>query len=175
LTPNGGGEVLNVNAGSVEAVADPTTGTVMAKGSGKGVGQRIKEGVESAVTNLCKGLLAIICGGAGSKAAEEAKKAVDKAKPSDFGLKEIIKDASGMGLKEAGEYFGWATRAVTKKAGDFTKADLIAKGFTRDVLEKMANAYEQIAQLVSKTGNVNQSAPGRAEQLREIIREVYGD
>jgi hypothetical protein len=74
LTPNGGGEVLNVNAGSVEAVADPTTGTVMAKGSGKGVGQRIKEGVESAVTNLCKGLLAIICGGAGAKAAEEVSK-----------------------------------------------------------------------------------------------------
>ncbi len=176
LTPNGGGEALNVNDGSVEVVAEPN-GTVMAKGSGngKGVVQRFKDGVVNAAMKLCQGLLAIICGGAASKAADAAKEVADKAKPGDFGLKQIIQDASGMSLKEAGKYFGWATRAVTKSAEDFTKEDLISKGFTRQVLEKMASAYEQIAQVVSKSGNVNESAPGRAEQLREIIRKVFGE
>ena len=77
LTPQGGGEVLNVNDGSVEVVPGPG-GQVMAKGSGKGVGQKVKDAAVSAATKLCQGILAIICGGAGAKAAEEGKKVIQR-------------------------------------------------------------------------------------------------
>ena len=174
LTPQGGGEVLNVNDGSVEVVPGPG-GQVMAKGSGKGVGQKIKDAAVSAATKLCQGILAIICGGAGAKAAEETKKAVEKAKPSDFGLRKIVESASGMNLAEAGKYFGWKPEKVIKSATDFTRTDLISKGFTKEVLIKIAEAYEKIAASVSDKGLTNQSAPGRAEQLREIIEKVFGD
>jgi hypothetical protein len=174
LTPNGGGEVLNVNDGSVEVVAGPV-GQVMAKGSGKGVGQKLKDAAVSAATKLCQGILAIICGGAGARAAEEAKKTVEKVKPGDFGLRRIVEDVSGMNLRQAGDYFGWKVKEVTKGFGDFSKADLIAKGFTKEVLMKMAEAYERIAETASKNGFLNESAPGRAQQLREIVDNLFGD
>lgn len=89
------------------------------------------------------------------------------------GLADIIKGASGWSSRQAGDYFGWVGRGVTKGASDFTKADLIRKGFTKDVLERMADAYEAIAKLPSPKGNFNPSAASRAQQLREILEELF--
>jgi len=91
----------------------------------------------------------------------------------EFGLKDILKQASGWSPGQAGDYFGWVGRGVTKSAKDFTKSDLLQKGFTKDALEKMAQAYEAIAKLSSAAGNVNPSAASRAAQIREILKELF--
>ena len=93
--------------------------------------------------------------------------------PGGLGLKDIIKQASGWSPGKAGDYFGWVGRGVTKSAKDFTKADLLKNGFTKDALEKMAEAYEAIAKMSSSTGNLNPSAASRAAQLREILKELF--
>jgi RHS repeat-associated protein len=179
LMPKEVGNALNVDTGSFETVMMPN-GTVMAKGAGKGVAQKIKDGVSGFVGNVCKGFLALVC----AKATKDAVDAVSAdgdptnevnavVKAGDFGLKKIIEEASGMSTAQAGKYFGWLPEKVTKVASEFTKSDLVAKGFTRDVLIKMAQAYEQIASVVSNKGNTNPSAPGRAEQLYEIVKQVF--
>ena len=88
-------------------------------------------------------------------------------------MADFIEGASGWKPKQAGEYFGWIGRSVTKRASDFSKADLIKKGFTKDVLERMAEAYEAIAKMSSPKGNFNPSAASRAQQLRKILKELF--
>ena len=79
-----------------------------------------------------------------------------------------------MSLREAGQFFGWKNDGVIKKAADFTKEELIAKGFTKEVLEQMAEIYESIAKLTSdRTGLTNNNAPIRAKQLREILKRLF--
>ena len=58
-------------------------------------------------------------------------------------------------------------------AADFTKDQLAGKGFTKEVLEQMAEAYEAIAKQASGKGNFNPSAPSRAAQLRELIEQLF--
>jgi hypothetical protein len=84
----------------------------------------------------------------------------------DVDLPGRIRRAGGASLKEAGEFFGWRARSVTKGAADFSKEELLAKGWTRDVLLDLADGYEHIARLTPK----NPSAAGRAAQLREIAK-----
>lgn len=84
-------------------------------------------------------------------------------------LKEVdlggrIRQADGSTLKEAGEFFGWKPRSVTKTAADFTKEQLLAKGWTKERLMDVAEGYEHIARITPK----NPIATGRAAQLREI-------
>jgi hypothetical protein len=86
-------------------------------------------------------------------------------------LKEVdlpgrIRQAGGAGLKEAGEFFGWKARSVTKGPADFTKEQLLAKGWTKARLLDVAEGYEHIARITPK----NPSAAGRAAQLREIAK-----
>jgi hypothetical protein len=177
LTPNGGGEVLNVNAGSVEAVADPTTGTVMAKGSGTGVGQRIKEGVESAVTNLCKGLLAIICGGAASKAAEKAKKAIDAVAPTAY---EIAK-AGGRHAGFLHQFSAKSLREIDKSIRSFETniakhLDYIAdplKKVSKDVWDRMDPRQQQ--GLIEHWNKEIQDWQQQIEILRRIRQERGGN
>ncbi len=109
--------------------------------------------------------------GSGSVAAGDLLNAPKTA--GSHGLKDIIQRASGWSTKQAGDYFGWVGRGVTKNAGDFTKADLLEKGFSKEVLEQMADAYEAIAKLPSPKGNFNPSAASRAQQLREILKELF--
>jgi hypothetical protein len=73
----------------------------------------------------------------------------------------------------AGEFFGWKGGHVTKGAADFTKDQLVGNGFSKEVLEQMAEAYEAIAKQASGKGNFNPSAPSRAAQLRELIEELF--
>jgi hypothetical protein len=77
-----------------------------------------------------------------------------------------IRAADGASLKEAGEFFGWEPGRVTKTAADFTKDELLAKGWTRDRLLDVADGYDHIARITPN----NPSAAGRAAQLREIAK-----
>ena len=86
-------------------------------------------------------------------------------------LKEVdlagrIRAAGGMSLKEAGDFFGWKPATVTKSAADFTRLELLARGWTRQRLEDAAEGYEHIVRITPN----NPSAAGRAAQLREIAR-----
>lgn len=82
----------------------------------------------------------------------------------DIDLPGRIRQAGGATLKEAGEFFGWKARSVTKTAADFTKDQLPGKGWTKDRLLDVAEGYEHTAQITPN----NPSAAGRAAQLREI-------
>ncbi len=86
-------------------------------------------------------------------------------------LKEVelprrIRAAGGSSLKEAGEFFGWKPAKITKTLADFTKDQLLARGWTKERLLDVAEAYEHIARLTPN----NPSATGRAAQLREIAK-----
>ncbi len=77
-----------------------------------------------------------------------------------------IRAAGGASLKEAGEFFGWEPARVTKTAADFTKDQLLSRGWTRQGLLDVAEGYEHIARITP----TNPSAAGRAAQLREIAK-----
>jgi hypothetical protein len=79
-----------------------------------------------------------------------------------------IRAAGGASLKEAGEFFGWEPGRITKAPADFTKDQLLAKGWTKERLLNVAEGYEHIARLTPN----NPSAAGRAAQLREIARRL---
>ena len=84
----------------------------------------------------------------------------------DVDLPGRIRKAGGANLKEAGEFFGWKARSLTKAATDFTKDQLLAKGWTKERLLEVAEGYELIARISPS----NPSAVGRAAQLREIAK-----
>jgi hypothetical protein len=72
----------------------------------------------------------------------------------------------GASLKEAGEFFGWEPARVTKTPGDFTKEELLARGWTKERLLDVAEGYEHIARITP----ANPSAAARARQLRELAK-----
>jgi hypothetical protein len=77
-----------------------------------------------------------------------------------------IRAAGGASLKEAGEFCVWEAARVTRSAADFTKEQLLAKGWTRQRLLDVAEGYEHIARITPN----NPSAAERAAQLREIAK-----
>jgi hypothetical protein len=84
-------------------------------------------------------------------------------------LKEVdlggrVRAAGGTNLKEAGEFFGWKPSKVTKGSGDFTKDQLLARGWSKERLLDVAEGHDHIARITPE----NPSAAGRAAQLREI-------
>jgi hypothetical protein len=88
-------------------------------------------------------------------------------------LKEVdlpgrIRAAGGASLKEAGEFFGWEPVRVTKSAADFTRDQLLARGWTKERLLDVAWGYEHIARITPN----NPSATGRAAQLRELAKRL---
>jgi hypothetical protein len=82
----------------------------------------------------------------------------------DVDLPGRVRAAGGSSLKDAGEFFGWRARTVTKTAADFTKEQLLARGWTKARLQNVAEGYEHIARITPK----NPSAAARAAQLRDI-------
>ena len=84
----------------------------------------------------------------------------------DVDLPRRIRAAGGTNLREAGTFFGWEPGRVTKTAADFTKDELLAKGWTKERLLDVAEGYEHIARITPS----NPSAAGRAAQLREIAK-----
>ena len=71
-----------------------------------------------------------------------------------------------MDLNAAGTLFGWETGRNTKTAADFKPHQLLARGWTKDLLLEVADAYDQIAIITPS----NRSAKPRADQLREIAK-----
>jgi hypothetical protein len=90
-------------------------------------------------------------------------------RPGMLGLKDVIKNATGLSLNEAGKFFGWGRPGDLKLACSFTRDQLESRGFTRKVLEEILAIYESIAKLPSDNGLFNQQAPRRAQQMRQLI------
>lgn len=67
---------------------------------------------------------------------------------------------------EAGTFFGWEPSKVTKGVGDFTKDQLIAKGWTKERIIDVAEGYEHVVRITP----ANPSAAGRAAQLRDLAK-----
>lgn len=86
----------------------------------------------------------------------------------DVNLKGRILAATGAVPKDVADFFGWKPSYVTKSASDFDKMELLAKGWTKDRLLDVAQAYEEITRLTPS----NPSALGRAQQLRAIARLI---
>ena len=87
----------------------------------------------------------------------------------EVGLPARINAAGGRGLAEEGTFFGWKGGHVTRQASDFTKDELIKRGWTKEVLESVAAGYEHIARITP----ANPSAAGRAAQLRKILETLF--
>jgi len=88
-------------------------------------------------------------------------------------LKGIVGKAN-MTTGQAGRYFGWGRgSSLTKNASNFTKEQLVKDGFTREILEEMAEAYEGIAKTLSKNDLANHAAPARAKQIRDILENLF--
>jgi hypothetical protein len=86
-------------------------------------------------------------------------------------LKEVdlprrIRAAGGASLKEAGEFFGWEPTKVTKAPADFTKDQLLTRGWTKERLLDVAEGCEHVTRITPN----NPSAAGRAGQLRELAK-----
>lgn len=77
----------------------------------------------------------------------------------------------GMKLADEGKFFGWNPSSVSKSASDFTKEQLLARGWTKERLLEVAEKYEWINKLTA--GHRNPSAAGRAAQLREIVEKLF--
>jgi hypothetical protein len=72
-----------------------------------------------------------------------------------------IRAAGGANLKEAGEFFGWEPMRVTKSSADFTKDELLARGWTKERLLDVAEGYDHVTRITPN----NPSAAGRAAQV----------
>jgi len=79
-------------------------------------------------------------------------------------LRDRIRAAGGLSLKEAGDFFGWEPAQITKDVDAFTKEVLLANGWTKEHLLDVANAYDHIARITPN----NPSAAGRAAQFRAL-------
>jgi hypothetical protein len=80
-----------------------------------------------------------------------------------------IRAAGGASLKQAGEFFGWEPAAITKGPADFTKDELLARGWTKELLLSVAEGYEDVARITPN----NPSAAQRARQLRELAKLIH--
>jgi len=93
---------------------------------------------------------------------------VDPSTLKEVNLKGIIK-GYGMVLADEGDFFGWTPTIVTKSARDFTRDGLLARGWTRERVEQVAIAYENIARITP----TNPSAANRAVQFRDILDRFF--
>jgi hypothetical protein len=88
----------------------------------------------------------------------------------DVDLPGRIEKATGSrNLKETGDFFGWRPRHITKDVGEFTKEELLAKGWSKESLLDIAQAYDDIKGITPD----NPSAEGRAKQLRELAAKFF--
>ena len=72
---------------------------------------------------------------------------------------------SGMTTSQAGKFFGWGSREITKPLSGFTREGLQAAGWTQQRLQNVAAAYTRLA---AETNNP--SAAMRADQLTKLSK-----
>jgi hypothetical protein len=87
----------------------------------------------------------------------------------EIGLKERIARANGATPADAGKFFGWEPTRITKDPADFTQQELLERGWTKNVLDDVAEGYE----LITAITPTNPSAAGRAKQLRDIAQQCF--
>ena len=164
LTPNGGGEALNVNDGSVEVLPGPG-GTVMARSSGKGVFQKFKDTAVNVATKICSGILALVCG-------DWANKTLEKLKASTANTVErlpIPQVPSGMSVPQFGaNVMKWGSGYDTARAriSTITKDWLVEKGVSVEIAQEWLKFYVNEA---LRNPN-NPSAQGRAELMQHVVK-----
>ena len=180
LTPNGGGEALNVDDGSV-AVGPGPGGTVivMAKGSGKGVGQKVKDAVVGAAIKVCSGILAIVCGDAARRAAEKVQKTANEFHEGSFTNSEqgIVSGLlNKLGLGDKGITFfrmdgapkGYMASAGVGDGGAkyISLSDWFFKLTRNEQLKVLAEEWTHLQQ------QITQLAPGAAQEYEEAARRA---
>jgi len=75
--------------------------------------------------------------------------------------------ASGMGLKEAGKFFGWKGNGeITKNISNFSKEMLESNGWTKEIIKDVAKAYREVSQATPQ----NLSALPRAAQMESLLK-----
>lgn len=92
-------------------------------------------------------------------------------------LKEILA-AKGMSSNEASQFFGWGKGpgGIYKKMSDFTREGLLAAGWDKESLVKLARAYNKQlvkAKVGSKSGLGNPAAEVRRDFTMEIVRFFF--
>ena len=80
----------------------------------------------------------------------------------------------GTTTKAAGEFFGWGNKTeLLKSLSDFSTKELLANGWTRENLIKLANAYgDQVTRAVQK-GFDNPAARVRAQQAIDLANKHF--
>jgi hypothetical protein len=86
---------------------------------------------------------------------------------------EIVKDVnlvgrigqSGMTTRQAGEFFGWGSKEITKPLSSFSREGLEGAGWTKYKLLYVAQGYRKLAKVTP-----NKSDPLRAEQLENLSK-----
>lgn len=76
---------------------------------------------------------------------------------------------SGMTNRQAGTFFGWGVGKPTKTVRDFTRPMLEQNGWTKEVLESVADGYMKIG----RSDNGNPSALFRGRQLQDILSKWF--
>lgn len=79
-------------------------------------------------------------------------------------------DYSGYGTKGAEKYFGWQGKQIVKSLSDFSKKKLIKDGWSKDMLRRLANAYND---QIRNGGKVNPVAIIRRDQIIAILRRFF--
>ena len=192
ITTASGQVLLAVGTGGVATalskgglVARAASGALLvfdAAGNAVGVVQGIYDAAQNGITlnngaRVAAGLLGLganVAAVKGMRSPEAAKTNVAPKVPRN--LKEVdlaarIRAASGSTLKDAGKFFGWEPKRVTKGSAAFTKAMLLSRGWTKERLLAVAEGYEHVARIMPD----NPSAAGRAKQLREISARFFGE
>lgn len=91
---------------------------------------------------------------------------VKKTPITEININDRIKKAGFKDNQDAKIFFGWGPKMNTKQASDFTREMLEERGLTKEMIESIADGYEQITKVTPK----NPSAPIRSEQLNDIAK-----
>ena len=85
-------------------------------------------------------------------------------------------EAMGTTSKAAGNFFGWGNRTtLSKSLSDFSRESLLANGWTRENLIRLANAYnDQVVKAVQK-GLDNPAARARSQQAMDLANKFFGN
>ena len=159
--------------------AAPTAGgIVMTSKGGKGVWQSVKDGAAKLLGNLCSGILAIACSGAGAKAAKDAVDAANAdgdptneaaAAVNSLGRLPIPKVPSGMDVAKFGQQvmqWGTGSESARERISTITHNELVRNGVTLDMAREWVKFY------VNETlrNPNNPSAQGRAELMQHVVK-----
>lgn len=155
-------------------------GTLMAKKGGQGILQDIKDGIAKLAGNFCSGIMAIVCGGAAKKAAEDAVEAVNAdgdptneaaAVANSVGRLPIPQVPSGMDVAKFGQQvmkWGTGNESARDRIATITRDELARNGVTVEMAREWMKFY------VNETlrSPNNPSAQGRAELMQHVVKRL---